>query len=84
MNKQKFKEIIKEGRSRGKDFMIVKIKEVDSINSKIIIVQGDDILKTEEMYLRATDDNLVFKDTCNKILDILLTNNLNDLSWFGY
>ena len=84
MNKQKFTQIIKEGIARNKNFMVIKIKGIDDVNSKILIIQGEDIKPMVEKYLRVSDDNMIFKDTLDKVEDVLLTNNLNDLSWFVY
>lgn len=84
MNKQKFKRIIDEGISRNKNFMAIKLKGEKDVNPRVVIIQGEDIKPTKERYLRVTDDNMIFKDTGDKIEDVLLTNNLNDLSWFAY
>lgn len=84
MNKQIFKQIIRAGIARNKNFMAVKMKGEKDVNPRIVIIQGEDIEPTRERYLRVTDDNMIFKDTGDKVEDVLLTNNLNDLSWFAY
>ena len=84
MRKVEFKNIIKDGIDRNKNFMVVKMKGEKDVNPRVVIIQGEDITPTRERYLRATDDDMIFKDTGDKIEDVLLTNNLNDLSWFVY
>ena len=84
MNKREFKKIIREGIDRNKNFMAVKMKGEKDVYPRVLIVQGEDIEPTRETYLRVTDDNMVFKDTGDKVEDVLLTSNLNDLSWFVY
>lgn len=84
MKKVEFKKIIKEGIARNKNFMVVKMKGEKDVNPRVVIIQGEDIESTRERYLRVTDDNMIFEDTGDKVEDVLLTNNLNDLSWFAY
>lgn len=84
MRKVEFKNIIKDGIDRNKNFMAVKMKGEKDVNPRVVIIQGEDITPVRERYLRATDDDMIFKDTGDKIEDVLLTNNLNDLSWFVY
>ena len=84
MRKVEFKNIIKDGINRNKNFMAVKMRCEKDVNPRVVIIQGEDITPTRERYLRATDDDMIFKDTGDKIEDVLLTNNLNDLSWFVY
>ena len=84
MDKRKFKSIVKEGIDRGKDFMILKIRGEKDVNPRVIIVQGEDIGPTTSRYLKYTDDNMIFKDSKDKVEDVLLTNNFNDLFWFVY
>ena len=84
MRKVEFKNIIEDGINRNKDFMAVKMRGEKDVNLRVVIIQGEDITPVRERYLRATDDDMIFKDTGDKIEDVLLTNNLNDLSWFVY
>lgn len=84
MRKVEFKNIIKDGINRNKKFMAVKMRGEKDVNPRVVIIQGEDITPVRERYLRATDDDMIFKDTGDKIEDVLLTNNLNDLSWFVY
>lgn len=84
MNKQKFKQIVEEGIARRRNFMVVKIREVKAVAPKIVIVQDVDVKLTVGEYLKATNDDMVFTKTGNKIEDVLFTSNLNDLSWFAY
>lgn len=84
MKKQTFKQYVLEGLDRNKEFMILKIKSESDVNPRVIIVQGADIQPTAKRYLELTDDNMIFKDSGDRITDALLTSNLNDLSWFAY
>lgn len=84
MRKVEFKNIIKEGIARNKNFMAVKMKGEKDVNPRVVIIQGEDITPTRERYLRVTDDNMIFKDTGDQIIDVHMTNNINDLSWFAY
>ena len=84
MIKSKFSEIINDGLNRNKSFMVVKIKQTGAINPTIIIVQSDDILRVTCRYMKLTDANMTFEDSGDQIIDVLMTSNLNDLSWFAY
>ena len=84
MRKGEFKNIIKDGIARNKNFMAVKMKGEKDVNPRVVVVQGEDIAPTMERYLRYTDENMIFKDTGDKVEDVLLTSNLNALSWFVY
>lgn len=82
MKKQEFKETVNEGLDRDKGIMIVKIKGAKDVNPKIVIIQGEDIKPNFKRYIKETDDNMVFKDTGDRVEDLLMTNNINELSWF--
>ena len=64
--------------------MVVKIKGLDNLHPTIVIVQNEDILRKVKSYSKLTNDNMMFEDTGDQIIDVLMTNNLNDLSWFAY
>jgi hypothetical protein len=84
MKKNQFRNIIMEGVRRDKRLLMVKIKGVNDYNPRVVIIQNEDITPTVNRYLKSTDDRMVFKDTGDQILDALMTNNVNDLSWFLY
>ena len=84
MNKANFNEIVNDGLNRGKEFLLVKIMEPDAVNPIITIIPKDLVKKKVNEYMKATDNDLVFKDTGNKIEDVLATSSLNELKWFVY
>ena len=84
MNKANFNEIVTDGLNRGKEFLLVKIIEPDAVNPMVTVIHKDMVKKKVNEYMRATDNDLVFKDTGNKIEDVLATSNLNELKWFVY
>lgn len=84
MNKASFNEIVNDGFNRGKEFLLVKIMEPEAVNPMIMIIPKDLIKKKVNEYMRATDNDLVFKNTGDKIEDALATSNLNELNWFAY
>ncbi len=84
MSKEEFKKIVNEGIDRSKNFMVVKIQSFERSNPTIVIIQGEDIGKTAKSYLDLTAEGMVFQDSLDVITDVLLTSNLNDLSWFAY
>lgn len=84
MNKASFNEIVNDGLDRGKEFLLVKIMEPEAVNPMVTVIPKDLVKKKVGEYMRATNNDLVFKDTGNKIEDVLVTSNLNDLSWFAY
>lgn len=84
MNKATFNEIVNDGLNRNKEFLMVKIMESDTVNPIVMIIPKDLIKKKVNEYMKATDNDLVFKDTGNKIEDVLATSSLNELKWFVY
>lgn len=84
MNKATFNEIVNDGLNRGKEFLLVKIMEPDTVNPIVTIIPKDLVKKKVNEYMRATYNDLMFKDTNNKIVDALTTSNLNELNWFVY
>lgn len=84
MNKANFNEIVNDGLNRGKEFLMVKIMEQDAVNPIVTIIPKDLVKKKVNEYMRSTDNDLVFKDTGNKIEDVLATSSLNELKWFVY
>ena len=84
MNKANFNEIVNDGLNRGKEFLMVKIMEPEAVNPMVTVIHKDMVKKKVNEYMKATDNDLVFKDTGNKIEDVLATSNLNELKWFVY
>lgn len=84
MNKASFNEIVNDGFNRGKEFLLVKIMEPEAVNPMVTIIPKDLVKKKVNEYMKATDNDLVFKNTGNKIEDALATSNLNELNWFAY
>lgn len=84
MNKATFNEIVNDGLNRGKEFLMVKIMDSEAVNPMVTVIHKDMIKKKVNEYMKATDNNLVFKDSGNKIEDVLATSNLNELKWFVY
>ena len=84
MNKANFNEIVNDGLNRGKEFLLVKIMEPDAVNPMVTVIHKDMVKKKVSEYMKATNNDLVFKDTGNKIEDVLATSSLNELKWFVY
>lgn len=89
MNKQRFKEIIKEGISRKRNFMVVKIETEGNPGAEIIINPVENFDQKIKYYDKAYNDNMELITAKEhgktiKIIDALMTSNLNDLSWFAY
>ena len=84
MNKANFNEIVNDGLNRGKEFLLVKIMEPDAVNPMVTVIHKDMVKKKVSEYMKATNNELVFKDTGKKIEDALATSNLNELKLFVY
>ena len=89
MNKQKFKRIIDEGISRKRSFLVVKIETEGNPGAEIIINPVENFDQKIKYYDKAYNDNMELikaKEAGKliKIIDVLMTSNLNDLSWFAY
>lgn len=89
MQKVKFKQIVEEGISLGKAYMVVKIVTEGNPGPEIIVNPVENFLPKLFYYLKAYDDDLelIASKSAGKsirITDALMTNNLNDLNWFIY
>lgn len=84
MNKATFNEIVNDGLNRGREFLLVKIMEPEAVNPMVTVIHKDMVKKKVNEYMKATNNDLVFKDTGDKIEDALATSNLNELKWFVY
>lgn len=89
MNKQEFKKIVNEGINRKRNFMVVKIETVGNPGPEIIVNPAENFDHKIRYYDKAYNDNMELikaKEVGKtiKIIDALMTSNLNDLSWFAY
>ncbi len=89
MNKKKFFETIKEGVDRGRYFMVVKIETQGNPKPEIIINPAENFKLKVDYYNKAynSEMELISAKESGKIIkitDVLMTSNLNDLSWFAY
>lgn len=89
MTKEKFKQIVKDGVNRNKEFIVVKIETEGNTAQEIIINPKENFTPKINYYLSAYNDDMELikaKESGKtiKITDVLMTNNLNDLSWFAY
>lgn len=89
MTKQKFNDIVNDGLKRNKNFMIVKIETEENPAPEIIINSSENFNAKIGYYCGAYNDNMELikaKESGKtiKIIDVLMTSNLNDLSWFAY
>ena len=89
MRKQEFTQIINEGIDRNKNFMVVKIDTEGNPAPEIIINSAENFDKKIGYYGKAYNEDMELikaKESGKliKITDVLMTSNLNDLSWFVY
>ena len=89
MRKAEFKTIVAEGRDRGKLFMIVKIETEGSPGPETIVNGRENFAAKLSYYDKAYNDDMELIAAKNngksvRIVDALMTSNLNDLNWFAY
>lgn len=89
MNKSKFLEIVKDGIDRRKNFLVVKIETQGNPGPEIIVNPAVNFDQKMNYYLGAYNEDMELikaKESGKliKITDVLMTSNLNDLSWFAY
>jgi hypothetical protein len=89
MNKAKFKQIVAEGRDCGKLFMVVKIETEGNPGPEIIVNPSENFAAKLSYYDKAYNDDMELIAAKNagktiRIVDALMTSNLNDLNWFAY
>lgn len=89
MRKQEFTQIVNEGIGRNKNFMAVKIETEGNPAPEIIINPAENFDQKTKYYLGAYNEDMELikaKEAGKliKITDVLMTSNLNDLSWFVY
>lgn len=89
MTKAKFKELVLDGVRRGKNFMVVKIATEGNPAPEIIINSSENFAPKTDYYIRAYNEDMELikaKDSGKsiRIVDVLMTSNLAELSWFVY
>lgn len=89
MDKSVFNRIIKDGMERGKDFLAVKIETEGNPGPEVIINPAVNFNQKIKYYQKEYNDNMELivakeKGKIVKIVDVLMTSNLNDISWFAY
>ena len=89
MKKSEFKEIVQDGINRGRSFMAVKIRTEGNAGQEIIINGSENFKQNLAYYDKAYNDDmeLIKAKEAGKLItieDVLVTSNLNDLSWFIY
>lgn len=89
MTKEKFKQIVDEGISLGKCFMVVKIETEGNSAPETIVNPSENFVPKLSYYDKAYNDDLELIAAKNagksiRISDILMTSNLSDLNWFVY
>lgn len=89
MLKAQFKKIVEDGRARGKLFMVVKIETEGNPGPETIINGQENFAAKLSYYDKAYNDDMELIAAKNngksvQIVDVLMTNNFNDLNWFAY
>ena len=89
MTKQNFKQVVDEGISRGKCYMVVKIETEGNSAPEIIVNPVENFIPKLSYYDKAYNDDLelIAAKSAGKsvrISDVLMTSNLVDLNWFIY
>lgn len=89
MTKEKFNRIVNEGIDRDRDFMVVKIETEGNPGAEIIINPKENFKAKSHYYNKNYNDDMELisaKESGKviRIVDVLLTSNLKDLSWFAY
>lgn len=89
MRKAEFNEIVQDGINRGRAFMAVKIRTEGNAGTEIIINGSENFNQKLAYYDKAYNDDmeLIKAKEAGKLItieDVIVTSNLNDLSWFAY
>lgn len=89
MTKQEFIQEVNKGVGRNKNFMAVRIETEGNPAPEIIINPAENFNQKLKYYLGAYNEDMELikaKESGKliKITDVLMTSNLNDLSWFVY
>ena len=89
MSKKDFLRIIDEGVERRRYFMVVKIETEGNPAPEIIINPAENFSQKIRYYDKSYNDHmeLIKAKEAGKVIrvmDVLMTSNLNDLAWFAY
>ena len=89
LNKADFKRIVKDGVSRNREFMVVKIETENNPKPEIIINSFENFAAKMAYYTKAYNDGMELINAKEngksiRIVDVLMTSNLADLKWFAY
>jgi hypothetical protein len=89
MKKAKFDAIIEDGINRGKNFMVVKIETEGNPGPEIIVNPAENFAAKSAYYNKAYNDDMELIAAKNagksvRIVDAIMTSNLNDLNWFAW
>lgn len=89
MRKSDFIKVVEDGIARNKNFIIVKVETEGSPAPEIIINPSENFAQKIAYYNKAYNDNMELikaKESGKtiRIRDVLMTSNLNDLTWFAY
>ncbi len=89
MKKTDFNRIVNIGINRGKEYLVVKILTDGNPAPEIIINRSVNFKAKTNYYNKAYNADIELIKTKKsgkrvRIEDVLLTSNLNDLSWFAY
>lgn len=89
MRKTDFNDVVNDGVARGRQYIAVKIITEGNPAPEIIINPSENFDQKIAYYNKAYDDNMELisakeKGKSIRIEDVLITSNLNDLSWFVY
>ena len=89
MKKAKFNQVVEDGISRGKNFMVVKIATEGNHGGEIIINPEENFRAKLSYYDKAYNEDLELIAAKNSgktvlITDVLMTSNLGDLNWFAW
>ena len=89
MQKVKFNQVVEDGLKRGKSFLVVKIETEGNPGSEVIVNPAENFAAKVAYYDKAYNEDMELIAAKNngksvRIVDVLMTSNLNDLNWFIY
>lgn len=89
MTKATFQQTVEDGLNRGRTFMVVKIETAGNPGPEVIVNPAENFSAKLSYYDKAYNDDMELiaakkNGSSVRIVDVLMTNNLNDLNWFIY
>lgn len=92
MNKVDFTRVVNEGIARNKKFLVVKMETEGNPGVELIVNPSENFEQKLKYYDKAYNDNMELigkpgtpgEGKLIRIIDALMTSNLNDLTWFVY